>query len=419
MVVKKNSTPVLLILGLLLIPILNFNFDLSAIGAQEAGGATEFEKAYLPIIINEPHRLKSIVLFGTPKIIDDFNNPQPQIDQFFDHYEPFYKDQYAELILIFAVGNSEHILQYKGVESWDEEVAWANLIDEKELFSDQTLTYEQIYAITQAFKREADSRNLRFKIYDQIDQAYEFTRTNFKSVRHREAMRPERPWSKYAGYEIMNALDADDFVYATQPNGIPQGKNAGDFLVEQTAAYINDLEFDGVLYGNQLGTRGHWAPTNGPGFSDQEAAAIRHFFEYSQLMLGDKDLMWFDSYNNIQIEHDQYSVPAEAYQYIDYLMASGFCVITTSERYEDNLNSKLTLAPMTKILATLDYVDPWYSYDSMTDFPEESAHLEEVAIAKFFAIDGVVMFANDEFGNLIPADKVESFASRFWGQAVR
>lgn len=371
-------------------------------------------RAFLPVAVKDGPPLKTVVLFATPKIIDDFSDPRPSIERFLDHYRPFYENQPAELIVIFAVGNSEHILQYKGKHAWDEPVAWAALIDESDPYSIQSLTYQHIFEIGRIFKEEAAKRSIPFKIFDQIDQAYEFTRTNFKTNRHPEAMAPEEPWGKYAGYEIMNELEADNFVYATQPNGIPSGKNAGDFLVEQVAAYVSDFEFDGILYGNQLGTRGHWLPTNGPGYSDVEAEAIRHFFEYSKTMLGDRELMWFDSYNNLEIERNQYSVHPDAYQYIDYLMASGFCVITTSERYEDNLRSKLTLPGPTRILATLDYVDPWYSYNSMTDFADESDHLEKVAIANFEEIDGLVMFANDEWGELIPAEIVAGFAARFW-----
>ena len=127
--------------------------------------------------------------------------------------------------------------------------------------------------------------------------------------------------------------------------------------------------------------------------------------------------MWFDSYNNLQIELAQYSVHPDSYQFMDYLMASGFCVITTSERYQDNLESKLSLQSTAKILATIDYVDPSYTYDSMVDFPIESAQLEDVAVANFARIDGVVMFANDEFGQLIPLANVTTFSNRFWSQA--
>ncbi len=358
---------------------------------------------------------KSVVLFGTPKIIQDFDNPEPSIHAFFDHYAPFTDDVYGELILIFAVGNSEHILQYQGHDYWDMSVEWARYIGvegqfDHAIFSDDILTYQHIHDIVLAFKSEAQQRGINFKIFDQIDQAYEFCLTNFKGVRHPESMQPDMPWTEFGGYEIMASLNADYFHYATAPHGIEQDKNAGDFLAEQTAAYVHDLEFDGILYGNQLGTRGHWHADGGPGFSETEGNAILHFFQHSKEMLGDKDLMWFDSYNELTIEHARYSVPSEAYQYLDYLMVSGFCTITTPERYMANINSKIPLRNVTRILATLDYVDPWYTYNSKDIYAYESVQLEDTAIHYFDRMDGLVMFANDEQGNLIPAEIIEDFS---------
>lgn len=373
-------------------------------------------RVYLPLVMKVfPPIIKSVVLFCTPKFIRDFDNPDAFIAAFFDHYAWLVDRPYREVILIFAVGNSEHILEYQGKAYWDSSVEWARYINNHfdRPFSEAMLTYTQLHTIVLKFKAEAARRGISFKIYDQIDQAYEFCRTDFKSNRHPECMRPEKPWANYAGYEIMKTLNADLFSYATAPLGIEQGKNCGDFLVEQTAVYVNDLEFDGILYGNQLGTRGHWSPDGGPGFSEEEAAAILHFFQYSKEKLGDKDLMWFDSYNNLQIEHDRYSMPAEAYQYFDYIIASGFCVVTDSGRYVDNLNSKMTLRPAVRVLATLDYVDPWYDYNSKDEFPEESQYLETVAIENFARIDGVVLFGNDELGNFIPQEFFVDFAEEF------
>jgi hypothetical protein len=51
----------------------------------------------------------------------------------------------------------------------------------------------------------------------------------------------------------------------------------------------------------------------------------------------------------------------------------------------------------------------------MTEFPEESARLEEIAIEYRDDIDGIMFFAHDEVGALVPRGVVESFASRFFG----
>lgn len=66
-------------------------------------------------------------------------------------------------------------------------------------------------------------------------------------------------------------------------------------------------------------------------------------------------------------------------------------------------------------LATLDYVDPWYPYNSMTAFPGESAWLERIAIERRDRIDGIVFFANDQHGAPVPRTVIESFARRFFG----
>jgi hypothetical protein len=51
----------------------------------------------------------------------------------------------------------------------------------------------------------------------------------------------------------------------------------------------------------------------------------------------------------------------------------------------------------------------------MNDFPEESAHLESIAIQYRYDIDGIVFFANDDRGAPVPRALIESFAERFFG----
>lgn len=133
-------------------------------------------------------------------------------------------------------------------------------------------------------------------------------------------------------------------------------------------------------------------------------------------MLGHRGLMWFDSYNNTDVELSSWSFPPDGYSFFDHLIAAGFCVITDTAKYVDNLNSNLLLGGPTRILATLDYVDPWYTYNSMTAFPDESARLESVALEYRNRIDGIVLFANDHVGGLVPRGLIDSFAERFFPQ---
>jgi hypothetical protein len=355
---------------------------------------------------------QTVVLFATPKIISDFSSPAADVARFLDHYLPL-TSRAAETIVIFAVGNSEHILEYRGKDYWDDGVEWARHTGFPALrpVSDQALDYHQVEEIVRAFKSRAVSVGTEFKVFDQIDQGREFAYTDFKANRHPECLAREYEDS----YDIRARLTGDDFVYASAPNGIEEGTLCGDFLADQVAHYVHDLGFDGILYGNQLGTRGHWLPESGPGYSVEEATAIHDFLEYSQRVFRDKDLMWFDSYNNVEVERQSFSFPTDGYRFFDYLIASGFSVITSTERYVDNLESKLLLNDRTRVLATLDYVDPWYPYNSMIDFPDESARLEKIAIDYRHQIDGIVFFANDELGAPVPRELIESFAERFFG----
>lgn len=362
-----------------------------------------------PTAVGPPTKPQSIVLLVTPKMFPDFDNPGPAITAFLDHYQPL-TSRGAETIVIFAVGNSDHILGYRGSGYWSDRAEWARLTDGIPV-STRTLDYNQIAGIVRAFKARAGAYGMKLKVYDQIDSGTEFTPVNiFKDYRHNECMTIE-----FLSYNVGARMLADDSVYASAPNGIAAGTLCGHFLADQAARYVDDLGFDGILYKNQLGTRGRWVPGNGPGYSDEEAAAIENFLAYSRTALAGKDLMWFDSYNNVSVERETFSFPAGGYRHFHYLIASGFCVVTTSERYLDNLRSKLEHAKGPRILATLDYVDPWYTYDSMIDFPEESARLEEIAIEYREDIDGVMLFAHDEVGALVPRGKIESFASRFFG----
>jgi hypothetical protein len=354
---------------------------------------------------------QSVVLMVTPKMIGDFANPDPATEQFFQHYRAL-TSRAVEVIVIFAVGNSDHILHYPGPEGWGTNVEWARTTD-FQIVSERLLSYSQIQGIVRSFRRSAATAGIKAKVYDQIDSGGEFTPTNnFKYVSH-----PECTDNEWFMYDIRGRLRADSRDYATAPNGITEGTRCGEFLADQTSAYMHDLGFDGILFGNQLGTRGRWSPDDGVGYSADEAAAIRDFLAYTRRVFLGKDLMWFDSYNNVQVERETFSFPAEGYRYFDYLIASGFCVITDSDRYRDNLDSKLQIRDRPRILATLDYVDPWYTYNSMTEYPDESERLETIAVEHRFEVDGIMLFANDEVGRLVPQQLIESFATRFFGDS--
>jgi hypothetical protein len=84
--------------------------------------------------------------------------------------------------------------------------------------------------------------------------------------------------------------------------------------------------------------------------------------------------------------------------------------------YKDKPESKLNIRGRPKIPATLDYVDPWYEYNSMIYFTACSKGLEDYAVVYRERIDGVMFFANDETGKLVPKVIVDQFARRFFGR---
>gem|GEM_PF-2734856 len=365
-----------------------------------------------------PHA-RAVVLLVTPKIFPDFLRPEAAVSRFFAHYDPLIS-RASETIVILAVGNSDHILGYRGLGHWKDTVEWARTTDHIPV-SDQVLDYHGVERMRQAFQAAAASAGLRVKIFEHIDSGSEFTvNNNFKYQFHQECTS-----NQWGSFDVRARLHADQRAYATAPSGIKEGKLCGEFLADQASKYLADLGFDGIMYDNQLGTRGRWLPENGPGYSVAEARAILAFLNYSNSVLGDKQLMWFDSYNPVAVEQRTFSFPNDGYGRLDYLIASGFCVIMAQiqardtsavDHYVQNLASKISISGPPRILATLDYVDPWYSYDSMSDFPQCSDRLEKVAIERRAQIEGVFFFAHDEVGNFVPRERIESFAQLFFAK---
>jgi hypothetical protein len=343
-------------------------------------------------------------------MIADFANPAEDIDRLLVHYEPLITRS-ERTIVIFAVGNSQHILTYRGVTSWARDtVQWARYTNGQLPGDRRHMHYGHIAGIVREFKARARAHGITLEVYDQVDPGNEFVFEVWKYDVHPECM--DRRWDSF---DIRGRLRPDTHRYASAPGGTPAGMSCGTFLVNQVQAYLADFEFDGILYGNQFGTRGRWLPDSGPGYSVAEASAIREFLAYSRQAYGLKGLMWFDSYNNTRIERDVFSFPTDGYPYFDYLIASGFAVITDSNRYRDNLRSKVSLRPRPRVLATLDYVDPWYSYRSMIDYADESDALERTARSYRDRIDGVMFFANDANGQFVPRDRIDRFVREFYG----
>lgn len=184
---------------------------------------------------------QSIVLLVTPKIFPDFAQPDLGVNQLLEHYKPL-TSKATETIVIFAVGNSDHILSYRGNEYWNDNVDWARTTNFIPI-SEQVLDYHHIAAIVRAFKSSAASAGIQLKVYDQIDSGGEFTLTNtFKYALH-----PECTANKWGMFDIRGRLQADELVYASAPRGITEGSLCGEFLADQVSRYMGDLGFDGIL----------------------------------------------------------------------------------------------------------------------------------------------------------------------------
>ena len=69
-------------------------------------------------------RPQTLVLFATPKFVFDFDNPEADVDKLLRHYGSL-TSRAAETIVIFAVGNSDHMLTYRGSAFSADSVEWA------------------------------------------------------------------------------------------------------------------------------------------------------------------------------------------------------------------------------------------------------------------------------------------------------
>jgi hypothetical protein len=240
------------------------------------------------------------------------------------------------------------------------------------------------------------------KVYDFFDQAKEFTETDFKTRRHPECY---LQGPKLTGIDIRSRLKADDGVYAAYPAGIPEGTLSADFIIYQTERYLSDLGFDGVLLLNQVGTRGRWFLEKSPGYSPEEAEAILQFFRNLKGRLGEKDLMWMDTYHTVEEEYAYWSVPRDAYNYMDCIGISQFCVLVDSRTALGNIRSKVELEHP-KVLACVDYVDCWYGYKSYAAYSTLSRRclkLEEYLVRYAGEVDGIWLMGHDEMGRYIPS----------------
>lgn len=94
--------------------------------------------------------------------------------------------------MIFAVGNGDHILTYRGTNCWQDTVTWARFTNGIAV-SSRILVYQQVTNIVQTFKSRAATLGLHVKVYDQIDSGNEFSRTRSGTAATPSAWTPRGP----------------------------------------------------------------------------------------------------------------------------------------------------------------------------------------------------------------------------------
>jgi len=386
---------------------------------------------------NSPHILSPWI---TPKIFPDFDNPLPQVKAFFDHYERWITR--ATLLSVnFCTGNGDHILNYAGKNHWDDSFDWAryncyNGGDKQRyehnalwvakvreggettgnpycagssfILSDQVMTYRKLGGIYSAFREEASRRRINFKLLEYLEPGPEMCSCVWKTIRHPEGS----PGNADAGgtivqglIDVCTTLNADSFVYAAFPKGIPAGTNTGDFVAAQADAFTHDLGVDGVFLGNQFGLIGFWDPKNAPDPTPQRRAGVKRFFHNLREAMGSRLVYWMDTYWPADVEIQRWAMSPENYAQLDAVMVSNFAVIAHRDQIGPNIDSKLKIASQfggrPAVLFSLDFVDCWYAYRTYLDLHPMFEFQHQMYRQYGQRCQGTSFFANDTFGQFV------------------
>lgn len=349
----------------------------------------------------------------TPKIFKQPFNSDREINFFFEYYKELF-ELFDLLIIIFAVGNGEHILLYRGSKFLQDEVKWARYnsyinLKERKVISNFKLTYALIKEIIKKFKSKY--RNLR--VFDTLDPGPEFCESEFREKRHPEVMwwddirNVHHRFFDWCWVDVSAVLKKDTFTYSSFPQGIPEGIRFSDFLTSQLQDYLKDMDLDGIFLQNAYGTLGQWEPRYakgwGEGFNSVRAKYILHFFQSLKQKLGKKEIFWWDTYWPKEYEYGAWSVPEEAYHYMDYLLLANHAVIIPPEIAKRNLESKLNLKHP-KLILSIDLVDPWYEYKTYEKYPYHFTGTLKILKEFKSKIDGIQIWLNDAWGNFVPRE---------------
>src|SRR6187549_1723997 len=71
-----------------------------------------------------PKPLKIVCPWLTPKVFPRFEDPAPRVREFFEHYRELF-EMAERIVLCFAAGNGDHVLNYRGEGSRGDAFDWA------------------------------------------------------------------------------------------------------------------------------------------------------------------------------------------------------------------------------------------------------------------------------------------------------
>lgn len=378
----------------------------------------------------------------TPKIFRDPAEPDKRVAEFFDHYAEWFS-RADEVVLNFASGNGDHILNYRGPEHRDDTFDWARyncyagaetsaqdhnlnwLTRVREggersanpymagpmfVVNEATLSYRDLAGIYQSLRRAAESRGIRLKLLEYLEPGPEFCRSEWKTVRHPEAASgtADAGGNIATGLiDVCSQLRRDDRRYAAFPDGIPESTPTADFIAAQTAAFVQDFGLDGVFLGNQFGLLGLWDPANAPRPTPERRQGISYFFSRMRQSLGDRLIYWQDSFWPAEVEYRAWAMDEANYALLDGILCSNFAVLVERPNVRPNLESKLAISRRgggtPEILFSVDFVDPWYWYRTYLDDRRYVEFQHEVYREIGPRCDGVSFFANDTFGHFVMA----------------
>ncbi len=306
----------------------------------------------------------------------------------------------------------------------------------------QELTYAELKNVFKTYKDEAAARGFtNFKILDGIEAGMEFSGQEWKFYRHPEVVKidPILNGKRVLSFQASLIGDTYPYAYPDYRNGIPQGTIVYDFVANQIGQYVNDMKIDGIYSTNDFGVQNQWHPFGDnldctpsinmahpcQGFVQADADQFLTFLKNIKQKIGpNKYHIWMDTYYSVDVNHDYFSIPESAYDYVDYIQSSTFFQDGTrkpimpgwiwpegkpfpggpskGKTYTifDTVQSEIDLKqrhPNLKLLWTFYYNDPWYhkgGYQAAIDFKYWDQYKSN--------LDGAMVYANSYKGELMP-----------------